>query len=179
MCLFVQNARTMTSNVAVSLEPYIQKHVLKTFKWVLNPELRKLFLMRGEPTWEVHNKYFERVLQDHSQRVYAILAGDEHVGNCGLKNLLSLRKVGELWIYIGEPSIRGKGIGKRATELLLHEGFEVLGLKMIYTHVADFNTAARRLYKKLGFHEVPLINDSNEWANRQCKIIRMELKKQA
>ena len=172
----------MTSNkyeFNVVLVPFTNDRVVLTFEWVKDPDLRHLFLMRGEPTWEGHNKYFERVLRDPTQRVYAILAGDEHVGNCGLKNLLPLRKEGELWIYIGEPSIRGKGIGKRATELLLHEGFEVLGLKMIYTHVADFNTAARRLYKKLGFHEVPVINDSNEWANRQCKIIRMELKKQA
>jgi RimJ/RimL family protein N-acetyltransferase len=131
----------MTSNVTVSLEPYIQKHVLKTFKWVLNPELRKLFLMRGVPTWGGHTKHFERVLHDPTQRVYAVLAGDEHVGNCGLKNLSPLKTEGELWIYIGEPSMREKGIGKHATELLLHEGFEVLGLKMIYGRTANVKSS--------------------------------------
>ena len=172
----------MTSNKCefdVVLAPFTNDRVVLTFEWVKDPDLQHLFLMRGEPTWEVHNEYFERVLQDPAQRVYAVLAGDEHVGNCGLKNLSPLKTEGELWIYIGEPSMREKGIGKHATELLLHEGFEVLGLKMIYAHVADFNTAARRLYKNFGFQEVSLTDDSNEWANRQCKIIRMELKKQA
>ena len=161
----------------VILVPFTDEHIILTFEWVKDTDLQYLFLMRGEPTWEGHTKYFERVLQDPTQCVYAILAGDEHIGNCGLKNLLSIRKDGELWIYIGKHSARGKGIGKRATQLLLCKGFGVLGLKMIYTHVADFNITAQGLYEKLGFYEVPMMDDSNGWVNRQCKIIRMELKK--
>lgn len=183
-CLKSTSAATaliMISNESESnvvLEPFTNDHIDLTFEWIKDREFQHLFLMRGEPTWEGHNEYFEEVLKDPKQCVYAILAENRYVGNCGLKNLLPSEKEGEMWIYIGDSSMRGKSIGKHATELLLHEGFKVLKLKMIYVHVADFNTAARRLYDKLGFKEVPMIDDSNEWSDRGCKIIRMELMKQ-
>lgn len=161
----------MTLNI--SLIPFTNEHVALTFEWVKDPDFQRLFLMRSEPTWEGHKKYFERVLNDNTQRVYAILAENEHVGNCGLKNLSEIKKEGELWIYVGDPLMRGKGIGVSAARLLLCKGFEVLGLEMIYAHVADFNISARRLYEKLGFIEMPLIDYLNEWNNRGCKIIRM------
>jgi hypothetical protein len=46
---------------------------------------------------------------------------------------------------------------------------------MIYLHVADFNMTARTLYRRIGFLEVPLSGDSNNWTERGCKIIKMEL----
>lgn len=160
------------------LVPIQNEHVHLTFEWVKESELQRLFLMRGKITWEGHQAYFKRVLSDPKQCIFAILVDDTHVGNCGLKNLSVSNKRGEIWIYIGDPSMREKGIGKRATELLIHEGFEVLGLEMVYIHVAEFNTAALRMYEKIGFIEVPLqIGENDEWENRGCKIIRMELKK--
>jgi RimJ/RimL family protein N-acetyltransferase len=161
----------------VSLAPFTKEHVKLTFKWVKDPELRRMFLMRGEPTWEVHKTYFERVLADSTQHVYAILSQGVHVGNCGLKNVSLSKKEGELWIYIGDVSMRGKGISRTATELLLREGFNLLGLEMVYVHVAEFNTVAQSLYKRLGFIEVPLLKDANEWTNREGRILRMELRK--
>jgi len=165
------------NNPRVSLVPFTKDHIALTFKWVRDPEFRRKFLMRGEPTWEEHQAHFERVLTDPAQYIYAVLTGSVHVGNCGLKNIYLSRKEGELWIYIGDISMRGNGIGKYATTLLLREGFGVLGLEMIYLHVAEFNTVARRLYKQLGFIEVPLLGDADEWANRESKVLRMELRK--
>jgi RimJ/RimL family protein N-acetyltransferase len=161
----------------ISLVPFTWNHVRQTFHWVSDPELRRVFLMRGEPTWEDHLAYFERVFADAMQRVYAILAADRHIGNCGFKNLARQARTGELWIYIGEPSSREKKIGRSACELLLTEGFEVLGLETIYLHVAGFNTAARRLYEYLGFVVVPLSSETTEWVDRECQIVRMEVKR--
>ncbi len=165
------------NNLKVSLVSFTKDHVALTFKWVSDTEFRRIFLMRGEPTWEEHQAYFERVLTDPTQHIYVVLTESVHVGNCGLKNISSAQKEGELWIYIGDPAMRGKGISKYATELLLREGFEVLGFEMIYLHVAEFNTVARRLYKRLGFIEVSLLRDADEWANRESKVLRMELRK--
>lgn len=147
-----------------------------TFEWIQDPDFQQLFLMRDRPTWEGHIKYFDRILKDPAQRVYAILSESRHVGNCGMKNI-SLKE-GELWIYIGEARMRGKGIASHATRLLAAKGFLELGLEKIIVHVADFNVSAVKLYKKLGFVEVQVSDNSKEWKNRGCNIIRMELKKQ-
>ena len=165
------------NNLKVSLVSFTKDHVGLTFQWVSDPEFRHIFLMRGEPSWEEHQAYFERVLTDPSQHIYAVLSESVHVGNGGLKNISISKKEGELWIYIGDPTKRGKGISKYATELLLREGFEVLGFERIYLHVAEFNTVALRLYKRFGFIEVSVLGDEDEWTNRESKVLRMELRK--
>lgn len=156
----------------VALMPFTRDHIEKTYEWVADPDFQRLFLMREQPTWEGHKAYFDRVLADPSQRVLAILHDNAHVGNCGLKNIVR-EKEGELWLYVGEASMRRKNIGRSAAELLMHYGFEALKLEMIYVHFADFNVGARHLYERLGFKQVPL-RESTDWVNRQCEIIRME-----
>lgn len=173
--IFVEIVPIMIFKNNITLVPFAKEHIDLTFEWVKNHEFQRLFLMRNEPTWEHHYEHFEQVLKDSTQHIYAILANNKHVGNCGLKNLS--KNKGELWIYIGDSLMRGKGIGKCATKLLLHKGFEVLKLKTIYVHFADFNIQARRLYEKLCFKEITMIDDSNEWSDRGCRIIYMELVK--
>lgn len=161
-------------NNVIRLIAFSELHIMKTFEWISDPELRRMFLLRGDPSWDGHSAYCRRLLADTGQKVYAICCGDEHVGNCGLKNIIE-KSEGELWVYIGSPLVRGKGIGTITTKLLLEEGLRHRDLRMIYLHVADFNTAARRVYGKLGFVEVPLRGDAAAWAGRDCRIIRMEL----
>ena len=173
---FAASAQIMICDRAVSLVPFGQVHVERTFGWISDKALRRQFLLRGDVTWEGHVSYFNRVLADPIQRVFAIFADGCHVGNCGFKNLDLENKKGELWIYLGEPSTRGKGIGLRSTELLIDLGVSTLGLELIYLHVADFNAAARNIYRKLGFVEVPLQSEATSWADRGCEIIRMELR---
>ena len=165
------------ASIAISLVPFTADHVARTFTWVTNPDLQRAFLMRGQPTWEVHRAYFDQVLKDRSQRVFAVIYGDTHCGNCGLKNIVS-RKEAELWIYIGEPFLRGKSLGFEATRSLIAEAFEVLDLKLVYVHFGDFNGPARQLYERIGFRQVPLEESTREqWRKRQCEIVRMELVK--
>lgn len=160
--------------ITVTLEPFCLRHIDRTFEWVSDADFRRNFLMRDKPSREGHRAYFDKVLADTSQCVYAIMAGGLHVGNCGFKHISSTRKDADLWIYIGDPAQRRKGIGKRATELLMKEGFENLGLELIYLHVANFNTAAYVLYKSLGFEEAPLPENAPGWSGRGCTVIRME-----
>jgi RimJ/RimL family protein N-acetyltransferase len=132
-----------------------------------------MFLMRGEPDWEAHREHFERVLADPAQRVWAVLDGDVHVGNAGLKNLSPESGEAELWIYVGEEAFRSRGVGTAASRLLLEEGFEGLSLRRIRLHVADFNEPAVRMYRRLGFVETgtPL---PEEWRDRECSVLVME-----
>ena len=164
-------------NSKISIIPFSKDHIVQTFDWLQDDELRHLFLLSEKPTIEKHKAYFEKVLNDSSQKVYAILFNDQHVGNCGFKNIIPDHSEGEIWIYIGDSLKRGKGIGKSATQRLLKEGLNNLSLKLIYLHVAEFNTAAIKLYKNLGFAEVSEDQLGEEWKKKEHQIIRMELKK--
>ncbi len=161
----------------ITLIPFTEAHIEKTYTWITNADLQRLFLVRGQPTWEGHIAYFKQVLSDRSQCVFAIMYESEHCGNCGLKNII-FNQDAELWLYIGESHLRGNHIGKKVIEILTHEAFEVLNLNMVYVHFGDFNNVARHLYEYFGFKQVPLRESNNkQWQNRKCKIIRMELKR--
>lgn len=155
----------------VRLEPITIEHMSKTFAWISNADLRATFLLRGEITWAGHVNYFNNVLADTSQRLYAILYEGEHVGNCGFKHLDLDAANAELWIYLGSPEMRGKGVGGEATRLLLREGVERFGLKRIQVHVAESNKRARQLYLSVGF--VDAGEGGAEWAGQGCRILKM------
>ena len=160
----------------VSLEPFTGEHIAATFGWIKDPEFRRLFLMRGNPEWKEHLSYFDKTLKDSSQAVFAIKADNIHIGNCGLKNISNLDKKAELWIYIGESSMRMKGIGGKALRLLINKAFKEFSLKKIVVHVADFNVGAIKMYEKAGFHRVRLSpEDIDTWSDSGCDILKMAL----
>ncbi len=160
----------------LELRRFTSHNIRKTFLWLCDSELRRLFLMSAPPTVDDNLAYWERILVDPSQRVYAIVVDEEHIGNCGFKNIASGNAAGELWIYIGENSWKGKGWGRKALDLLLQEG-KRLGIRQIVLHVAAFNHAARRLYTRCGFIEAVMSADESDiWNRRDIEVLRMELK---
>ena len=155
----------------INLERLTKEHMLKTFVWVSNAELRAAFLIKNQITWNKHINYFKNALEDSSQILYAILYESEHIGNCGYKHLNVVDASAELWIYLGSSETRGKGIGYAAARLLLKEGVECLGLKKIQVHVAENNRRARQLYANLGFVDEGLAGP--EWEGHSCRILKM------
>ena len=164
---------TDTTPPSVTLEPLRFEHADATFEWLQSEKLRRDFLMRERPVWEQHTAYFRRLLGDSAQRAYAVYLNGEHVGNCGYKHLDVDRAEGELWIYVGASNARGLGVGRRATEDILGRGRRELGLRTVVLHVAAFNERAIRLYRSLGFEEVPF-EGSADWEQRDVSIIRMK-----
>ena len=161
----------------IALVPFGEAHIEQTFEWVSCPKFQRAFMLREPPTREKNRAYFERALRDPTQRVYAIMSDSRHVGNAGFKHLDGDARIAGLWIYIGSASDHGRGLGRLAAQELVREGFGTLGLDRIYLHVAEFNRAARKMYAHLGFVEVPLPDAETEWKNRECVVIRMELKR--
>jgi len=162
----------------IKLKPFTKECVSQTYKWMNDDNLRDNFLLRGEMSWSSHVTYCERIMSDVTQNVYAIFYENNYIGNCGFKNII--KKIeGEFWIYIGAVTDRGKGIGHLVTQRMLQKGFGHCRFKIICLHVAAFNTAALVMYKNLGFVEAQLNESDDVWKDRNCKIIRMELKRRS
>lgn len=160
---------------AVILVPFTRSHIAETFRWIRSLEFRRLFMMRGEISWEDHRRYFEKILHDPSQTWFAILYDGSHVGNCGIRTLGAPDGTCTLWIYIGETSCRCKGIGSSATMQLIQKAFDDMGYRCIIIHVAAFNASALKMYTSLGFEQIPLLDTETEWLNRECDVIKMRL----
>lgn len=155
----------------IELHPISRDHVKKSFEWISNPKFREDFMVRGEINWEKHIDYFETLINDSSQKGYAIFTANLHIGNCGYKYLNNTEKSAELWIYIGSTEARGLGLGGHALNKIISKGETELGLDSIYVHVACDNKSARRLYESSGFFENGECSD--EWKNRKINMLRM------
>lgn len=154
----------------IQLNLFTAEHIEQTFAWVSRPDLQRDFLIRGSVTRSGNQAYFASVLADPGQRVYAIVVDGRHVGNCGFKQIDGAGQ-GEMWIYLGEPEARGRGLGEQALRLLLAEGSGRLGLRSIVAHVARHNLRARALYQRVGFREYG--EPSPEWQASGAAMARL------
>ncbi len=149
-------------------------HGKKTFEWVSDEYIQKLFLIEEKPNWSGHIDYCSKILKDTSQQMLAILFESEHVGNCGIKNIDHLNNSCELWLYVGKKTVYGHGVGTSVTNNIC-ERAKNLGMKMVYLHVAEFNCGAIALYQKCGFKRKSMPTKS-DWKNRDVEIVYMEKK---
>jgi RimJ/RimL family protein N-acetyltransferase len=149
------------------------RNIHQTFEWVQDKDFQRLFTMRGEPDWRTHTAYFDKIIADATQDVFAIYHGCRHIGNCGLKNLT--KNEGELWIYVGDRGDRGKGYGKHGCLQLLEVAFNGRGLRRLYLYVLALNIPAISMYKTMGFREVILeAKSKRKWSDRGLEIVKME-----
>jgi RimJ/RimL family protein N-acetyltransferase len=76
---------------------------------------------------------------------------DMLLGYVEIDGILWSHRVGWLAIMIGERAERGKGYGHAAMQLALRYAFDELNLHRVQLTVFSYNTAAIRLYERLGF----------------------------
>jgi RimJ/RimL family protein N-acetyltransferase len=81
-------------------------------------------------------------------------------------------------LYIGRADGRGKGIGYSALMSVVQYAFECLKLNRIWLQVLPDNTAAIRLYKKLGFVQEGIERQSNFFEGQFRDQLRFSLLKE-
>lgn len=124
----------------------------RIYGWVKNPWYVNEFAGRGVPTPESHRAYFERVFA--SEEVFLAVERDgEHVGCCGIRYIEGGSAEG--WWYIGDESMRGKGVGTALISALVEYAKTELGLTSMYAHVLETNVSCRKALEKNGFMLMP------------------------
>jgi UDP-4-amino-4,6-dideoxy-N-acetyl-beta-L-altrosamine N-acetyltransferase len=136
---------------AVKLVPLAEEHTDHILRWRALPEVANELFSERAPTRAEHLAFLAR-LHDRVDRIeFVILYNDAPAGTIGLSDLDPTRDDAEYGILTGEPSLRGRGIATIASRLLIDYAFTALGLRRIRLSLFDDNTAAKRLYQKLGF----------------------------
>src|SRR3989338_453892 len=90
---------------------------------------------------EMMRQYLDVLITDQSRKSFAIMAGQEHIGTIGLKEIDYGHKKAEMFIEIGESKYRGLGVGKAAMAILMDYVFFKLGLQEMILEVLEFNQA--------------------------------------
>lgn len=112
---------------------------------------------------EVDERWFEGYLARRGTDVRCAIcreAEGEPIGLVSLTGIDPVHRRAELHIQLGDRDAHGQGIGTEATRAMVQHGFRDLNLNRIYLFVLDSNTAARRLYEKVGFRGEGTLRDA-------------------
>ena len=126
-------------------------------EWFNDPEVTRHMLRGAFPnTHEEQVAFFESVVTGSpNDLVLAIVTEPEgkHVGTLGLHRIDWINRSAEFGMVVGESSARGRGIGKEATWLMCHHGFDRLNLHRIWLGVMASHGAVIRVMSGVGFRE--------------------------
>lgn len=123
-------------------------------QWETLPEVTEFFSIRdGQTKEEVARKYVEDDNDSAAKQFTIVLkeaTGERPIGRIVLADIVEGWKA-EIWrIYIGDTSLRGKGLGKEAMEAIMAYCFDELKLERLYLDHYTGNPASH-LYLALGF----------------------------
>jgi diamine N-acetyltransferase len=137
----------------VKIRPLQDKDAYTSVVWRNIPEIWK---MTGsspdrEITIEDELNWIKKVINEETSRRCAIVADGVYVGNIYLTDIGN--KTAELHIFIGDKRYWGKGVAKEATRQIIDYAKDTLRLDSVYLEVRRENSAARKVYEKIGFEE--------------------------
>jgi RimJ/RimL family protein N-acetyltransferase len=137
----------------IALVPLDRQHLARTREWANDPTFSRL-MNRARPVTETeHEAWFEDIRGRDDRAYFAVErpAEPRHVGNVWLWDIDPRHRKAELRVVVGEPSVRGLGVGTEAIDQLCRHAFERLNLHRIYAYVLSFNPGGRRAFEKAGF----------------------------
>jgi RimJ/RimL family protein N-acetyltransferase len=158
----------MTSAAGVRLVPLTLSHASRTRAWANDVVVSRL-MNRARPVSESeHQQWFGSILNRTDCLFFAVELMDEarHIGNVWLWDIDTRHRKAELRIVIGEASVRNRGLGSQAIDLICRHGFDNLGLHRVYAYVLSINPGGRRAFERAGFVLEGTLRD-DRWADDQ------------
>lgn len=117
-----------------------------------------------------------RVAKDSDRIDYAItLDGSPALGEVVLNGLDRQNRLMWFRMAIWRQDAREKGLGTRATRLVLDHAFNTLRLNRVELEVYAFNTRAKHVYEKLGFQVEGQRRQAMWWGDEVVDAIGMGL----
>lgn len=141
----------MWLGVEVSIRKFEKTDIPKKVEWINNPDNNQFLHYDIPISIESTEKWYKMHIGD-GDRYDAIIEVDGiPVGTIGLLNIDNNNSKAEYYIAMGETNFKGKGVAKKASELLLNYCFYELGLNRIYLFTEIDNIVAQHLFEKVGF----------------------------
>jgi RimJ/RimL family protein N-acetyltransferase len=165
-----EHKRTLSLD-KVSLHPFAMSLVPRVEAWLAMPGVRDSFVSPFPETQAGLRDYFSRPNQEY----FAIHHAGTAVGIIGGENIDRQAEKLEMKKLVGDPDMRGKGIGKRATFLFLHHAFSSLRMHKVYVHSRDINVRNINLNSGFGFELEGAFLEDTKIAGQRVDLVRMAL----
>lgn len=139
----------------IALGPHRRDLVPTYLRWINDfPTLRTLGGVPPRPTTlEQEFAWYDNPGNNEVRFTIYDVTDWRPIGTTGLIEIDYRNRVATFGIMVGEIDARGKGFGTEATALTLDYAFTALGLNNVLLTLAEFNSAGKRVYEKVGFRE--------------------------
>lgn len=143
----------------ISIRKFKEKDIPYKVKWV-NDKANNQFLHYDLPL-EVDRTFlwFEKIKNKNDRADYTIIVNEKPVGLIGLLNVDQKNRKAEYYIILGETEYKGKGVAKKASQLLINESCNVYNLNKIYLYTEVKNFPAQHLFESIGFIKEGLLKE--------------------
>jgi RimJ/RimL family protein N-acetyltransferase len=159
----------------LKLTPFQPSGFATFISWLDNEEL--LFQIAGRYfTFPLTDDQLRNYLADGKSIAFNVLALDKIVGHAEII-LLGDGRVKLDKIIIGDPSMRGKGLGGQLIEALLNYAFSGLQATGVELLVFDWNMAGIKCYEKAGFTFVEQEMPPMEVGGKRWGVKKMQIDK--
>lgn len=143
----------------VGIRKFQEEDIPLKVKWI-NDENNNKYLHYDLPLKENKTlEWYKRIKNRNDRADFTITFDGEPAGLIGLLNIEFDNLQAEYYICLGEEKFKGKGIAKKATDLLIRKADEIYGLKKIYLYTEIDNIPAQKLFEKCGFVKERLIEN--------------------
>jgi RimJ/RimL family protein N-acetyltransferase len=130
-------------------------------------------------TIEQLRAHYRRVAAETDRYDFAITAADDPLshwlGEAVLRNIDRQNRCAGFRISLGGSTLYGRGLGTRATLLVLDFAFGTLDLHRVELEVYEFNPRARRVYEKVGFVVEGVRRDALWWSGAWHSAVQMAI----
>lgn len=138
----------------IKIRTLVESDAYTSYRWRNDPEVFKYTgnTYQHEITLNTELDWIRRVIANVNDFRCAIIVDDIYVGNVYLTNISE----GKAWfhIFIGDRMFWGKGVAKRASQLMFEYARTNLKLNTIQLSAHVNNISAIKLYKSLGFENI-------------------------
>ena len=140
----------LLTNKSVSVRLFNEDDITNKIHWINNSENNEFLHYDIPLTYEKTLLWYQN--KDNDSRIDCVIEfNGAPVGLIGLLNISTVHRKAEFYICIGDITVKRKGVATISTNLILKYAFEKMLLNKVYLNVDSENSAACKLYEKIGF----------------------------
>lgn len=142
--------------------------------WRNAPDVRRWMYTDHEISAEEHARWWRALPLDPTRRAFIAMLNDAPVGFASLSAIDRANKTCDWAYYLGDPSVRGQGVGAmvefRVIEYVFLDGFERLGCEVLID-----NAPVWKLHESFGFARAAILKARAIKAGAPVDVLRLEL----
>lgn len=158
------------------IDPISLKHCNEIYLgWLNDPEVYQWLETRGSQTMQMLKDFVQQhIAKKTNMWAIIIKSSGKHIGNVKMDPINPVHGLGEFGILMGDRSEWGKGYAKEASKKIMDFFFEKDDpLRKITLGVVEQNSAAVKLYEKLGFEVEGVYKNHVNYGGKYYSVLRM------